>query len=213
MPVEIHTQLMIYKVPRVGQAVQPDPFHNFEHDMESLFWLFLWIVLVRFPGQRKCAEQRDFACAMDAIFLYSNVCTSVRSGLITSAGCLRKLLTRWLAQDLQPIAEPLVALCDALYHGYMSRELNFGDMSSYAGLYECLRRPLEHCLQLPEKEILSKLLPCNGNIDTLSVSRPRQAVKNRRPRTDLDDDEYVPSQRSGSTTASSSRKRMKMDSD
>ncbi|KAI9060138.1 hypothetical protein FKP32DRAFT_1540054, partial [Trametes sanguinea] len=70
MAVEVQTRSSIYKKARdfekledIGQPSAPASSrrairHNFQHDLESIFWILTWLVLTHVPGQN-CADVTD----------------------------------------------------------------------------------------------------------------------------------------------------------
>ncbi|KIO21041.1 hypothetical protein M407DRAFT_29307 [Tulasnella calospora MUT 4182] len=158
MAIEIQRQVLIYDpnpltawsmpeldgdVPQSNLQTPTGVIHNFEHDMESIFWLFLWTLLLRFPSKRSAEQKKEFAGALSAIFQDTTLCPPEREHIFTRSGALNTLLKRWLNPELQPISGPLVKLQIALVVGYRTRQFNFGNMASYAELYPYLLRALE----------------------------------------------------------------------
>ncbi|KIO32631.1 hypothetical protein M407DRAFT_18394 [Tulasnella calospora MUT 4182] len=146
MAIEIQSQYLIYRetsgLPSPDEdETRSDPetstgvIHNFEHDMESIFWLFLWILLVRFPPKRTAEQKSKFAGAVSTIFQDTSKCSMERLHLFTDKNLLHQFLNLWLNPDLAPIIGPLLRLRKALTSGYDGRKLNFGDRASYAQLY------------------------------------------------------------------------------
>ncbi|KAG8929939.1 hypothetical protein FRC01_003486 [Tulasnella sp. 417] len=147
MAIEIQRQVPIYRppsrlppldMPESQPNVQTDIIHNFEHDMESIFWLSLWILLVRFPSKRAQEQETEFAGALPAIFRDTSECPTDRELLFTNHNALRNFLTRWLNPELERFVQPLLTLRAALVAGYENRKHNFGDRVSYAELYRYL---------------------------------------------------------------------------
>ena len=175
--------------------------HNFEHDMESIFWLLLWTLLVRFPCNLDSNEERStFAGVLSEIFQDTSICSSTREGVFREAGTLNNLLTRFLAPELKPLQASLDGLRNVLVAGYMNRKYDSNDLSSYSTLYEFLRMTLNACQCLAQGNSLSDLLPCRSlylNSDAAQVAivnLPLQVNKRRRNLSNAgnDDDEYRP---------------------
>lgn len=186
MAVEIQKQILFYnprttrsKPPRRGDMPRFDlqtpigVIHNFEHDMESIFWLFLWTLLVRFPSARSVGQPKEFAHALSAIFQDTSQCPPERERIFTLDGALDTLLQHWLDPELRPISAPLVKLCEALLIAYHERKFNFGDMASYAQLYPYLLDALESGRVVAEAK-KSEPLPAGANL-------PAQVIKRKHP--------------------------------
>lgn len=167
MAVEIQKQVHLYIPPppekkskdrNTRRTDSPFVVHNFEHDMESIFWLLLWTLLVRFPYNGRSA----FASTLSIIFRDSSICSPEREGVFTQGGRLCNLLANLLAPQLESIQAPLDDLRDWLLTGYLAREHNFDDLSSYSSLYEWLRATLKACQRLTREQVLPDLLPCRS---------------------------------------------------
>ncbi|KAG8914999.1 hypothetical protein FRC01_003836 [Tulasnella sp. 417] len=154
MAVEIQKQVPIYyPIPSMPSLDEEEPWsnlptftgviHNFEHDMESIFWLFLWTLLVRFPPKRSAEQEKEFTGILSAIFQDISRCPIDRERLFVRSGDLGAFLTRWLNPELQHISGPLLRLRRALIVGYYKREYNFGNRASYPWLYPFLLEALE----------------------------------------------------------------------
>ena len=173
--------------------------HNFEHDMESIFWLLLWTLLVRFPCNLDSNKQRsEFAGILSEIFQDTSICSPRREQVFSQVGLLREFLAKFLAPQLEPLQVLLDALRGALLAGYVRRGHNFDDLSSYSTLYMYLRVTLSACQCLAQEKSLPDLLPCRSlyvNSDVAQVkivNLPLQVNKRRRSQSNSgdDDDEY-----------------------
>ncbi|KIO32593.1 hypothetical protein M407DRAFT_18367 [Tulasnella calospora MUT 4182] len=151
MAIEIQKQVLIYnpdatgsmpsrgrRVPQSNLPTLTSVIHNFEHDMESIFWLFLWILLVRFPSERSAEQEKEFAGVLSAIFQDTSLCPPERERVFTTSGALDTLLKHWLNPELRPISDYLLTLREALVVGYHQRKFDFGNRPSYAALYPFL---------------------------------------------------------------------------
>ena len=193
--------------------------HNFEHDMESIFWLLLWTLLVCFPCSLDSNKERsEFAGILSKIFQDTSICSWRREWVFSQVGSLRELLAKFLAPQLEPLQALLDALRGALLAGYVQRGYNFDDLSSYSTLYKYLQMTLSACQRLTQEKSLPDLLPCrslyrNSDITQVEiVNLPLQVNKRRRSQSNAgdDDNEYglVSSKmvrEQGSTDVSSSR--------
>ena len=172
--------------------------HNFEHDMESIFWLLLWTILVRFPCNLDSKEERaEFAGVLSEIFQDTSICSSMRESVFSQDTTLNDILAKFLAPELKHLRASLDGLRNVLLAGHMDRRYNFVDFSSYSTLYKFLRATLSAFQRLAQKEPLPDLLPCrslylnSGAAQAEIVSLPLQV--NKRPLHESDDgDEYRP---------------------
>jgi len=242
MAVEIQKQVLLY-IPQLpldenlsgflagnittSPELQPHPMppdinfvvHNFEHDMESIFWLLLWTLLVRFPCNLDSNKERsEFAGILSEIFQDTSICSRKRERVFSQMGFLHDLLARFLAPQLKPLQAPLDALRTALVTGYLRRKHEFNDLSSYSILYKFLRMTLIICQHLTQKQSLPDLLPCRSlYLNSVAaqaeiVNLPLQVNKRRRSQSNAgdDDNEYglvvssKVAQGQGSTDVSSS---------
>jgi len=207
MAVEIQKQIYLY-IPQstldetwsdlvAGKASKPNSHfvvHNFEHDMESIFWLLLWTLLVRFPCNLDSDKERsEFAGILSEIFQDTSICSPKREEVFSQGGALYDLLARFLAPQLESLQAPLDALRNALVIGYLGRKQEFNDLSSYSTLYKFLRLTLSTCQCLTQKQSLPDLLPCHSGAPQAEiVNLPLQVNKRRHSQSNAgdDDDEY-----------------------
>ncbi|KAG8922351.1 hypothetical protein FRC00_007541 [Tulasnella sp. 408] len=166
MAIEIQRQIYIYRpdasmeFPPVdsdqeqqGSPAQTDPessgvIHNFEHDMESVFWVLLWTLLVRFPPARSDAQKAAFSKDLSSIFQNSGSCSPGREKIFTNKQTFETFLRTWLNPALQSMRFSLLNLRAALAIGYHKRGYNFNDRASYARLYAYLWKAIRACGQI-----------------------------------------------------------------
>ncbi|KAG8950086.1 hypothetical protein FRC04_007940 [Tulasnella sp. 424] len=146
--------------------------HNFEHDMESIFWLLLWILSVRFPPERTAQQERECQRAVSTIFQNTSQCPPEREQIFTCKGALELFLKRWINPDLKLFGH-LVWLRTALAVGYLQRAFNFNDLASYAELYHYVSTVLESCRTAAEK-----LVPGSPGLTPGSV-HPAHVIKRK----------------------------------
>ncbi|OSD00797.1 hypothetical protein PYCCODRAFT_1469224 [Trametes coccinea BRFM310] len=111
--------------------------HNFQHDLESIFWILTWIVFTHIPGQN-CTN-----VIWELFHSRSLGFAAARLHFLTDEDvCAKKLAS--LRKDLPPVlSNGLLGMRDVLHMGYHSREKSFGDISSYSPIYGELREILE----------------------------------------------------------------------
>ncbi|TFY70853.1 hypothetical protein EVG20_g2145 [Dentipellis fragilis] len=133
-----------YPKPRKSKNTKPlHMIHNFEHDLESFFWLLLWTITIRTGN----ANTQNLVAS---IFLQSSQCSTDRENAITDGDELMDGLESSISQELKEIVEPIAALRDILMRGYLKRKQAFGDLKKYSKLYGHVRKALGHCLRIAE---------------------------------------------------------------
>ncbi|KAA1476316.1 hypothetical protein DENSPDRAFT_843230, partial [Dentipellis sp. KUC8613] len=120
-----------------------DVIHNFEHDLESMFWLLLWTITVR-TGD---ANTQDLVAS---IFRQSLSCSTDREKAITCGNELMNKLEARICQELKNIMEPLAAFRLGLLWSYVNRKEAFSNRTTYSPLYGYVRKALEDCLEIAE---------------------------------------------------------------
>ncbi|KAI0349306.1 hypothetical protein OH77DRAFT_1525784 [Trametes cingulata] len=111
--------------------------HNFQHDLESIFWILAWLVLTHIPGQ-------DLAATSDELFHSKNPRFYIAREhfLIDHNSCAGRL--RSLSEDLPAhITGGLLLLRHYLYTHYVARKNSIGDVSTYSPIYGRFRKTLE----------------------------------------------------------------------
>ncbi|KAG9027312.1 hypothetical protein FS837_004310, partial [Tulasnella sp. UAMH 9824] len=189
MAIEIQRQTYMYRpaalkqLPPVGfnrgQQGRPPPpnpklsgvIHNFEHDMESVFWVFLCTLLVRFPPARSDTQKAAFSKRLSSIFQNSGLCSPSRENLFTNGQVFETFLGTSLNPALQSMRSSLLNLRTALAIGYLLRGYDFNDRVSYARLYAYLWKAIRDCGQV-------KLAP-NLTTENTEVYPARVKMKRR----------------------------------
>ncbi|KAI0656469.1 hypothetical protein C8Q70DRAFT_935688 [Cubamyces menziesii] len=110
--------------------------HNFQHDLESIFWILAWLVFTHIPGQN---------CANVTAELFHNKRPGfllIRLNVLTHHYvCAEWLQT--LRPDLPPVlAKGLLTMRNILYQRYLNRGRSIGDMSTYSPIYDKFRNVL-----------------------------------------------------------------------
>ncbi|TRM63110.1 hypothetical protein BD626DRAFT_33149 [Schizophyllum amplum] len=184
MAVEIQKQRLIYQPPDVDYDSLTDALarssarsrpstsvvvHNYEHDLESIFWVLLWIYMARLPHSSVTpskAERHTRSKDVDAmiidgvestqsqrlvfpdpvlrvvreIFQNHSGCSDLRYDVLTSGDRFEEHIT--------PLFEPEVAtvflfLAVKLCKGYKMREFDFMNAATYSPLYTTFRQAIQ----------------------------------------------------------------------
>ena len=115
--------------------------HNFQHDLESFFWLLLWILTTRIsacpPGLKDYTDQLFPVHGdpfMSRVMDFQNrvIGFSVR---------------RHLPDNMKVFADHIRNLNNALCEASIKRLLLFDDVASYVPLYGAVRKALEFCME------------------------------------------------------------------
>ncbi|CDO76320.1 hypothetical protein BN946_scf184414.g2 [Trametes cinnabarina] len=149
MAFELHAGVRVYQdasysedIDAIDQLEAPTPAslairHNFQHDVESIFWILTWLVFTHIPGQN-CVN------AAAAMFHSGSpeFVTSRLNFLTNHVVCHSWLAT--LRPDLPPILRKgLLAMRVILHKRYINRGNSIGDISSYSPIYGRIRERLE----------------------------------------------------------------------
>ncbi|KAI0368150.1 hypothetical protein BV20DRAFT_490346 [Pilatotrama ljubarskyi] len=146
MAVELHSGVAIHQERRSSMLFQDRSMtkrrrvairHNFQHDLESIFWILTWIVFTHIPRQdckhvtAKLFHSRSYEFT-----------TSRQNFLLNSDACSESLKS--LRPDLPyMLATGLLNMRDILHNHYLDRELLIGDPSSYSPIYGSFRIALK----------------------------------------------------------------------
>ncbi|KAI9060134.1 hypothetical protein FKP32DRAFT_1605550 [Trametes sanguinea] len=151
MAVEVYSGLSIYKeAPDLGDSEdsdsdQPDApapsrrtiRHNFQHDLESIFWVLTWLVFTHIPGQDRAGKTKALFHSEHPRFYMDRL-----HFLIDKGFCAEKL------EGLRPelpsqIRRGLRKLRAILHSYYLSRGDSIGDVSTYSPMYGLFRDVLQ----------------------------------------------------------------------
>ncbi|KAI8974041.1 hypothetical protein BD414DRAFT_498981 [Trametes punicea] len=140
--------------------------HNFQHDLESIFWILAWLVFTHIPEQN-CAHitanlfhstSSQFVASRQNFLLNSDVC-------IQCLECLRP--------DLPPmLTTGLVTMRAILHKYYLDRRLSIGDLSSYSPIYGLFREVLETIAASVIRGTVRLVRPAQPTVDSRSGYRP-----------------------------------------
>ena len=126
-----------YKTELIGPQETPSPAspkncHNFQHDLESIFWILAWLVFTHIPGQNGA----DVTAVAAKLFHSKNLDFQItRWNLLVSRNfCDKQLKT--LRPDLPSVlAKGLFAMRAILHTRYLDRKSSISSMPSYSPIY------------------------------------------------------------------------------
>ncbi|KAG8938392.1 hypothetical protein FRC04_008941 [Tulasnella sp. 424] len=160
--------------------------HNFQHDLESIFWIVLWTLLARFPPtQRSTEEQRKFEAELYSIFQNASTCPPGRERVFTRRGELKRVLLTWVPEILKPITPDLEQIRVVLNQAYFTRRLDIGNFSTYPRLHHEMRSMLAGWIGWLSNAELPELTSCSSMQDpgpvaaSSAVSSPNQVPVKR----------------------------------
>ncbi|KAG9018847.1 hypothetical protein FRB90_008960 [Tulasnella sp. 427] len=181
MAVEIHKQIPFARtrskpsvppsnVVPVKHEAQPTThvcgvIHNFQHDLESIFWVLLWTMLRRVPLRlpEDSGRHETFMMAAKAeistIFQDNTAPSIQRENLIVSPIALASLMSRLFHPMLGGITgflQDFRAILDWNYHNGTSHQ----DLAKYSEIYPFARTAARACIQADLEGNVPKLRPC-----------------------------------------------------
>ncbi|KAL7278832.1 hypothetical protein ACG7TL_007849 [Trametes sanguinea] len=162
---EVHSRTTIFKeriyvvdmaAYEAEETPEPSPLvdstlHNFQHDLESIWWILTWLVFTRIPGQD---------CAQTIADLFHRNFGIARQDFLTDhMDCRWRLAS--LRQDLPPVIRAgLLTMRVALHNGYLDRGTSTGDMASYSLIYGQFRNVLETIAAAVPRGSVGLVPPC-----------------------------------------------------
>ncbi|TFK45762.1 hypothetical protein OE88DRAFT_1740027 [Heliocybe sulcata] len=193
MAIEIASQLHLF-LPERGFGKKAHPLrthhviHNFQHDLESFFWLLMWTLLGRIEGTRVSRW------LVKTVFMENDL--TVRRKVLADMDYLGKMLSKGLPDCVASYQEDLEWFSGALFTGYMLRKSKIEDIASYAEphciasavLAECHEYAVNHDIVL---KVYGKHM-VQAPSEDLGARQTRGTRKRSR-----DDDVYEPDQESG----------------
>ncbi|TBU26366.1 hypothetical protein BD311DRAFT_779715 [Dichomitus squalens] len=139
--------------------------HNFQHDLESFFWLLLWILTTRISTcTPHLKSYTDRLFLVDGRLDQTHRVTPFRERTIGSE------VQGLLPDDMKVFADRIHILNQALCDASIKRHLDFGNVASYVHLYGAVREALNFCM---EKSDLVKLAARKGEAVTKILKRKR----------------------------------------
>ncbi|KAG8993787.1 hypothetical protein FRB90_000608 [Tulasnella sp. 427] len=189
MAVEIHKQLPFAitgsrppnNVVPVKHKAKPTTLlrgviHNFQHDLESIFWVLLWTLLRRVPlGLPEDSRQQETfmkaaKAEISAIFQDSTVPSVQREALIVSEAALESLMSRLFHPMLEGITGYLEAFRAILSWNYRNRQFP-QNLSMYSDIYPFAQRAARACIHADVEGGVPKLRTCRWRPD-LTIDQP-----------------------------------------
>ncbi|KAG8906678.1 hypothetical protein FRB99_006379 [Tulasnella sp. 403] len=133
---------------------QPKPEiikHNFEHDLESIFWLLLWFLTSR-SGHEKAQEYGR------EVFQHAMKPSNAREDVFTAPARALNAIRTALSNHPPGVMKGVILLRDKLLKGYHRRKENVGARATYSHLYKEARTYLELCKKR-SSEVVVEALP------------------------------------------------------
>lgn len=197
MPVEIQNQMTFFE-PRVDDIsavkwAELPIIHNFEHDLESIFWVILWFLARRIePVRSQCPQECEWW--WERVFQNSTEASRAREAALMGRGLYRRLFKHWehwehasLSDDFRQALAEIVALTGrALFDGYRDRGERFDDPTTYCTLYATV----EEAIQVSRKYLNPSLPPLLVS-GTKRKSAGEERERKKRPRYN---ETYVPNE-------------------
>ncbi|KAI0671336.1 hypothetical protein C8Q78DRAFT_1078166 [Trametes maxima] len=109
--------------------------HNFQHDLESFFWIMTWLAVTRIKGHYYADV------AMELFHSKANQFDNRRQFLVDERVLVDKLQD--LRSDLPDLGAGLYLMRGILHDAYVHREARYDDMSTYSPLYDAFRQILK----------------------------------------------------------------------
>lgn len=190
------TQPALNRNPELQIVLTPPKF-RFSHDLESLWWIALWILIYRvaYPEARALAKD---------VYTHDFRPTDKRKHLFKMGNC-SGFLRNCIRPDLADCALPLAEFRNALYESYQDKS-NVDNMlnptsyvKTYCDTWTCL------CSWM---DVITTVVSANGNIvlEDMDDGKPQSPQpehrQNKRPHTwEEDEDEFLPrTKREGEAT-------------
>ncbi|KAF9441707.1 hypothetical protein P691DRAFT_545909 [Macrolepiota fuliginosa MF-IS2] len=123
-------EAMLKQLVRQGSTATSGVVCNFQHDLESLFWIALWIVLARVNYELSQAYAK-------LIYVNEIRATSERSSVFTDAEILNGTLSKKLHPSLESFIPLLATMAGTLFNAYLARdqENKVLEIGAYAPVY------------------------------------------------------------------------------
>ncbi|TBU58829.1 hypothetical protein BD310DRAFT_818672 [Dichomitus squalens] len=167
----ISQRLILFSNPDLSSEDQMDAvlkpiIHNFQHDLESFFWLLLWILTTRISTRTP-----DLVSYTNRLFLVDGL-SNLWPGRVTPfrERTIGSEVEDLLPDDMKVFADRIHILNQALCDASIKKHLDFGNVASYVHLYGAVREALNFCV---EKSDLVKLAARKGEAVTKILKRKR----------------------------------------
>ncbi|KAG8899286.1 hypothetical protein FRB99_006822, partial [Tulasnella sp. 403] len=133
--------------------------HNYEHDLESIFWLLLWFLTSRSTHRPAQEYGRK-------VFQHGLAPSSSRRLIFEAPEVTVSTIADALSHLPSGVFLGVTYFRDILYSGYADRDGRFKDKTTYSCLYTEARLSLEACMKVADEvevEALPKPLPGTEN--------------------------------------------------
>lgn len=138
MAVEIHRAKLLYDFTEGAVVI-----HHYQHDIESCFWLLLWVVADRLEE----GAQRARNNFVEEWFSNGAKPQETRVSASREPEELKRDLKAALnSATLSGFVKPIIGLWSKLVDANKARKGNIGDLSTYVPLYDILQSALTECL-------------------------------------------------------------------
>ncbi|KAF4582549.1 hypothetical protein EYR38_002675 [Pleurotus pulmonarius] len=200
-----------------GPAAPPIPLvYNFQHDLESIWWLFLWTITCRVSHTPSIGYGRDIF--RNTLQLSSQRSRCFQSSIITSLTCLLSSLQQ-LVPLLDTLRESMVD--EYMYH---HKDQDWSNLSSYINIHDAFhtfflaigqsRAIWGSTALVTSHQPVASIAEVGSTADVNNVeqvpkiSNPTRRKPTRRKRTlPRDDDDYVPNSKGEGSKRSTRAKR------
>ncbi|TFY51829.1 hypothetical protein EVG20_g10819 [Dentipellis fragilis] len=146
----------------IGRKNDYHVIHNYEHDIESFFWLLLWTITARIDSEALQAFARP-------IFDYGPGYGSSRERILKAMGTASpQQLAELLPSSISILAEYVDIFANNLYLAYMDRGHNIGGLATYSTIYGLAREVLNACLDVADGPDVPPLILCFARQDMQS---------------------------------------------
>ncbi|KAI0324232.1 hypothetical protein GY45DRAFT_1375718 [Cubamyces sp. BRFM 1775] len=179
MAIKLHSDVAIYQGSPFSMRIedsnkqvtsaesQPPIRHNFQHDLESVFWILAWLVFTHIPEQNCAHITANLFHSTSSQFVASR-----QNFLLHPKICIQWL--RSLRPDLPPILTTgLVTMRAILHKHYFDCRLSNGDLSSYSPIYGLFREVLSAIAASMPRGTVHLVRPAQPIVRSTSGYRPR----------------------------------------
>lgn len=135
---EIQEQTWVYWQVEPDPDLEPDPIppviHNFQHGVESLFWVILWTYLARLKDSEGHLPERIMSL-LPHLFQNSSKCPTWRRHALFAPNEFWIKLRAAFTDGPQELANSFAKISIWLWRSCMERQRDFGNASSYTTAY------------------------------------------------------------------------------
>ncbi|TFY58406.1 hypothetical protein EVG20_g8164 [Dentipellis fragilis] len=146
----------------IGRKTNYQVIHNYEHDIESFFWLLLWTITARIDSE-------DLQAFAKPIFDHGPGHKSSRERILKSMGTASpQQLPELLPSSISIVAEYVDIFAHNLFLAYLDRGRNIGGLATYSTIYGSAREVLNACLDVADGPDVPPLILCFARQDMQS---------------------------------------------